>query len=162
MQFKRNSIEITPLEVLKDARRRKSEGWRYVQILAVFKDEKIDLVYSYMLDGLLEDVLVKDNNKGDVIESISGYYLEAFVCENEINDLYGIHFDNMKIDFKGNFYAVSEKEPMTVISAAELARREKEAKIKAALEAKKKKEVAKTSENSKQSNENDNQEKGDD
>lgn len=142
MEFRRSHIEISKSNVLADAKERKTSGWRYVQILAVFKDDKIDLVYSYMKDGQLEDVLVYANKKGDTLNSISGEYLEAFVCENEINDLYGIHFDGLKIDFKGNFYAVSEDEPMTVISAAELARREKEARIKAALEAKKKKEAA--------------------
>lgn len=142
MEFKRSHIEISADNILSDAKERKASGWRYVQILAVFKDDKIDLVYSYMKEGLLEDVLVYANKKGDTLQSISCEYLEAFVCENEINDLYGIHFDNLKIDFKGNFYALSEDQPMTVISAVELKRREKEAKIKAALEAKKKKEAA--------------------
>lgn len=142
MEFRRSHIEISADDILTDAKERKVSGWRYVQILAVFKDDKIDLVYSYMKEGLLEDVLVYANKKGDTLPSISGEYLEAFVCENEINDLYGIHFDNLKIDFKGNFYALAQSEPMTVISAAELARREKEAKIKAVLEAKKKKEAA--------------------
>lgn len=142
MEFKRSHIEISADDILSDAKERKTLGWRYVQILAVFKDDKIDLVYSYMKEGLLEDVLVYANKKGDTLQSISGEYLEAFVCENEINDLYGIHFDNLKIDFKGNFYALSEDQPMTVISATELKRREKEAKIKAALEVKKKKEAA--------------------
>ena len=148
MEFKRSHIEISADDILSDAKERKASGWRYVQILVVFKDDKIDLVYSYMKEGLLEDVLVYANKKGDTLQSISGEYLEAFVCENEINDLYGIHFDNLKIDFKGNFYALAQSEPMTVISAAELARREKEAKIKAALEAKKKKEAASQGEKS--------------
>ena len=40
------------------------------------------------------------------------------------------------LDFAGKFYALSEEKPMTVISAEELARREKEAKIAAAKAAK--------------------------
>lgn len=114
---------------------RAAEGWRYVQILAVNTEEGIDLVYSYMKDGHLENFTVKAVQKTDVVPSITDVFLEAFVCENEIHDLYDVAIANIAIDFGGMFYQLSSKAPMTVVSPEQLAAREKAKKIAAAKEA---------------------------
>lgn len=121
-----------------DAEMRLAEGWRYVQILAVkLEDEgKSDMVYSYMKDGHLMNLTVEAVSQEDVIPSISDLFLEAFVCENEIHDLFGIHIENIAIDFLGNFYQLSTEFPMTIISPEKLAEREKAKKIAAAKAAK--------------------------
>ena len=115
---------------------RAAEGWRYVQILAVNTEEGIDLVYSYMRDGHLENFTVKAVQKTDVVPSITDVFLEAFVCENEIHDLYDVAIANIAIDFGGMFYQLSSKAPMTVVSPEQLAAREKAKKIAAAKAAK--------------------------
>ena len=115
---------------------RAAEGWRYVQILAVNTEEGIDLVYSYMKDGHLENFTVKAVQKTDVVPSITDVFLEAFVCENEIHDLYDVAIANIAIDFGGMFYQLSSKAPMTVVSPEQLAAREKAKKIAAAKAAK--------------------------
>ena len=115
---------------------RAAEGWRYVQILAVNTEEGIDLVYSYMKDGHLENFTVKAVQKTDVVPSITDVFLEAFVCENEIHDLYDVAIANIAIDFGGMFYQLSSKAPMTVVSPEQLAAREKAKKIAAAKTAK--------------------------
>ena len=112
---------------------RAAEGWRYVQILAVNTEEGIDLVYSYMKDGHLENFTVKAVQKTDVVPSITDVFLEAFVCENEIHDLYDVAIANIAIDFGGMFYQLSSKAPMTVVSPEQLAK--KIAAAKAAKEA---------------------------
>lgn len=122
-----------------DAEKRKNEGWRYVQILAVNLDKGVDLIYSYMKDGNLVNLQVKDIPYESHIPSISDLFLEAFVCENEIHDLFNISFDGLKIDFLGNFYRVETEYPMTIISPEKLAEREKQKKIAAAKAAKEKK-----------------------
>lgn len=115
---------------------RAAEGWRYVQILAVNTEEGIDLVYSYMRDGHLENFTVKAVQKTDVVPSITDVFLEAFVCENEIHDLYDVAIANIAIDFGGMLYQLSSKAPMTVVSPEQLAAREKAKKIAAAKAAK--------------------------
>ena len=115
---------------------RAAEGWRYVQILAVNTEEGIDLVYSYMKDGHLENFTVKAVQKTDVVPSITDVFLEAFVCENEIHDLYDVAIANIAIDFGGMFYQLSSKAPMTVVSPEQLAARKKAKKIAAAKAAK--------------------------
>lgn len=137
MQFKQEYAPLAPAQIHELAQQMLDEGSRYVQILAVNNDDDIDLVYSFMTrDGELKDFNVDHLAKDASVESISDLYFEAFVCENEIHDLFGISFNNLVLDFAGKFYALSEEKPMTVISAEELARREKEAKIAAAKAAK--------------------------
>lgn len=112
-----------------DAAIRKQDGWRYVQMLAVNNENSVDLVYSYMKDGLLDNVVVPDLPRDARMQSITDIYLEAFVCENEIHDLFGIPFEGLAIDFLGNFYRVSTEVPMTIISPEKLAEQEKQRKL---------------------------------
>ncbi|MFR5828389.1 MAG: hypothetical protein ACLUE1_04670 [Adlercreutzia equolifaciens] len=102
---------------------RHAEGWRYVQILAVNTEEGIDLVYSYMKDGHLANFNVSGVKQTDVVPSITDLYLEAFVCENEIHDLFDVAISDIAIDFGGMFYQLAEKGPMTVVSPEQLAAR---------------------------------------
>lgn len=120
------------------AAERKANGWRYVQTLAVNTEDGVDLLYSFMKDGVLENLRVSGVKKGQQVPSITSQFLAAFVFENEIHDLFGVDITGIAIDFKGNFYALSQKEPMTVVSPAQLAAREKAAKIAAAKAAKEK------------------------
>lgn len=113
-----------------------------MQILAVNKDDGVDLVYSYMKDGYLDNMVVHDVPRGAHVPSISDVFLEAFVCENEIHDLFGVSIDGIAIDFLGNFYQLSTEKPMTIISPEQLAEREKQRKIAAAKAAKEAKKAA--------------------
>ena len=137
------TFEELPLAGVHDlAAARHAEGWRYVQILAVNTEEGIDLVYSYMKDGHLANFNVSGVKQTDVVPSITDLYLEAFVCENEIHDLFDVAISDIAIDFGGMFYQLAEKAPMTVVSPEQLAAREKAKKIAAAKAAKEVKAAA--------------------
>lgn len=132
-------------DVHADAAARKADGWRYVQMLAVNNEDSVDVVYSYMKDGLLDNAVVEALPRDARLASITDVYLEAFVCENEIHDLFGIPFDGLAIDFLGNFYRLSTEVPMTIISPEKLAEQEKQRKLaekKAKAEAAKAAKVA--------------------
>lgn len=105
--------------------RRKAEGWRFVQFMAVNTEEGIDLIYSFMKDGVLQNNKIEHVSKTDVIPSISDDFFAAFVFENEVHDLFGVDIRGIAIDFGGNFYAVAQSEPMTIISPEQKAAREK-------------------------------------
>ncbi len=118
--------EFPPLEIEdihSHAQSRKDEGWRYVQMLAVNTDEGIDLIYSFMKDGFLENNVVKGVTKENVIPSISDIFIEAFVFENETHDLFGVNIQNIAIDFHGLFYSLSVDEPMTIMTPEEFEER---------------------------------------
>ncbi len=131
-----NTVALADIEKL--AQEKKADGWRYVQTLAVNTEQGIDVLYSFMKGDVLDNVTIKGVGKEDCIPSITGTYLAAFVFENEIHDLFGVNVSNIAIDFKGNFYRLSQKEPMSIVSPEKLAAREKAAKIAAAKAAKEK------------------------
>ena len=54
--------------------------------------------------------------------------------ENEAHDLFGVDIEGIAIDFGGNFYALAQKEPMTIISPEQKAAREKARKVRAEAE----------------------------
>ncbi|MBC2889547.1 NADH-quinone oxidoreductase subunit C [Gordonibacter massiliensis (ex Traore et al. 2017)] len=117
---------------------KKADGWRFVQILAVNTEEGIDLIYSFMKGNLLENCEIKAVQKDAVVPSITDQFLEAFVFENETHDLFGVNVQGIAIDFGGNFYALAQKEPMTIISPEQKAAREKARKVAEAKAAKEK------------------------
>lgn len=129
MEFSSEFIPLKLDEVPALSDRMKSEHARFVQILAVNTDAGVDLVYSFMMDGgALCNYEVKGVKKTDVVTSITGNFLAAFVFENEIHDLFGVTIEGIAIDFGGKFYQLAQSEPMTIISPAQKAAREKAAK----------------------------------
>ena len=125
-----------------ESKSRKDQGWRYVQTLAVKVDDGVDLIYSFMKDGQLDNLKICSIKEADVVHSITDNFIEAFVWENEIHDLFNITFKDIAIDFGGSFYNVAVDAPFTVISKEALDRKEKQAKINAAIAAKKAKAAA--------------------
>ena len=133
MEFSSEFIPLKLTEVPSLSDRMKSEHARFVQILAVNTDAGVDLVYSFMMDGgALCNYEVKGVKKTDVVPSITGNFLAAFVFENEIHDLFGVTIEGIAIDFGGKFYQLAQSEPMTIISPAQKAAREKAKKAAAA------------------------------
>ena len=111
------------------AAEKKAEGARFVQMLCVNTEEGIDLVYSFMKDGVLTNHEIKGVKKGTTVPSVTDQFLAAFVFENEAHDLFGVDIEGIAIDFGGNFYALAQKEPMTIISPEQKAAREKARKV---------------------------------
>lgn len=117
---------ITAIDGISEmAHARKADSWRFVQLMAVNTDEGIDLIYSFMKDGVLQNNKVEHVMKTDTIPSITDDFFAAFVFENEVHDLFGVDIRDIAIDFGGNFYALAQSEPMTIISPAQKAAREK-------------------------------------
>ena len=139
------ATEMLPLEVseIKQcAAAMKEQGWRYVQMLCVNTDNGIDVLYTYNRDDVLRTYAVRGVQKDEAIPSVTDLFLAAFVFENEAHDLFGVNIEGIAIDFKGKLYALSQREPMTFISPAQKAAREKAAKLAAAKAAKAKKAAA--------------------
>ena len=132
MALETTFVPLTVEELPALAAAKKDGGWRFVQLLAVNTEDGIDLVYSFMKDNLLENHEIKGVQKGTTVPSITDRFLEAFVFENETHDLFGVDVQGIAIDFGGNFYALAQKEPMTIISPEQKAAKEKAAKAAAA------------------------------
>jgi ech hydrogenase subunit D len=110
------SQTITPIsvgEVIAKAGQAKKDGHRLVQIGCTKIGDDFEIIYTYDKDYRMLNyrITVKQD---DEIPSISGVYWGAFVYENEIHDLYGIHITGINIDFKGTFYKTTIKHPFSV------------------------------------------------
>ena len=136
MALEQNFCVIAKNDLLDLAREKKQSGYRFIQILCAMSDDDVDVLYSFMKDGVVENFTIEKVKADETIPSITEYYLAAFPFENEAHDLFGVKIENIAIDFEGDFYMVAMDKPMTVISPEQKAAREKAAKIAAAKAAK--------------------------
>ena len=140
MQMAQHFEDISIDDILSVAEREHEAHSRFVQVLCINGEEGIDLVYSYQKTAnqgyAVHNYRVHGVKPETRIPSVTKFYLVAFPFENEAHDLFGVQVDDIAIDFKGGFYKVAMDKPMTVISPAQKAAREKAAKLAAAKAAK--------------------------
>ncbi len=103
----------------------KAEGYRFVQMHAVNADWGVDLYYSFMKDGVIENYRIKGLKERQPVPSITNLFLAAFVFENEARELFGVDMRDVAIDFGGAMYTLAESEPMTFMSPEQKAARDK-------------------------------------
>lgn len=140
MQMAQYFEDISIDDILSVAEREHEAHSRFVQVLCINGEEGINLVYSYQKTAdqgyAVHNYRVHGVKPETHIPSVTKFYLVAFPFENEAHDLFGVQVDDIAIDFKGGFYKVAMDKPMTVISPAQKAAREKAAKLAAAKAAK--------------------------
>lgn len=142
-----------PLDKLIDTcKERKNEGYRLVQLCPKLeRDDSITLIYTFVKESEMINYKVSGIKKGVTeVPSVTELFIAAFVFENEAHDLFGVNVVGNLIDFQGKFYSFAEgvEAPMTIVTPAQLAAREKAAKLaaaKAARAAKAKQKDAKPS-----------------
>lgn len=142
-----------PLDKLIDTcKERKNEGYRLAQLCPKLeRDDSITLIYTFVKESEMINYKVSGIKKGVTeVPSVTDLFIAAFVFENEAHDLFGVNVVGNLIDFQGKFYSFAEgvEAPMTIVTPAQLAAREKAAKLaaaKAARAAKAKQKDAKPS-----------------
>lgn len=142
-----------PLDKLIDTcKERKTEGYRLAQLCPKLeRDDSITLIYTFVKESEMINYKVSGIKKGVTeVPSVTELFIAAFVFENEAHDLFGVNVVGNFIDFQGKFYSFAEgvEAPMTIVTPAQLAAREKAAKLaaaKAARAAKAKQKDAKPS-----------------
>ena len=86
----------------------KIQGYRFVTMSCTDLDQTtFDILYHFDKDLMLKHLRLAVN-KDVLVPSISPVYLSAFLVENEIQDLYGIHFQGLAIDYGQTLYLESE------------------------------------------------------
>ena len=142
-----------PLDKLIDTCKEcKNEGYRLAQLCPKLeRDDSITLIYTFVKESEMINYKVSGIKKGVTeVPSVTELFIAAFVFENEAHDLFGVNVVGNLIDFQGKFYSFAEgvEAPMTIVTPAQLAAREKAAKLaaaKAARAAKAKQKDAKPS-----------------
>lgn len=126
-----------PLDKLIDTcKERKNEGYRLAQLCPKLeRDDSITLIYTFVKESEMINYKVSGIKKGVTeVPSVTELFIAAFVFENEAHDLFGVNVVGNLIDFQGKFYSFAEgvEAPMTIVTPAQLATREKAAKLAAA------------------------------
>lgn len=85
-------------------------GYRLVQICCLKEDEGLGLHYTFDKEYGLVDLYFAVSSD-DLVPSITPHFPYAFLYENEINDLYGLAFKEINVDFKGLLYKLSVQKP---------------------------------------------------
>lgn len=83
----------------------KAAGYRFVTLTCTVLDENhFDILYHFDRELGLKQLRLTVA-AGTTIPSISPLYFAAFLVENEIQDLFGIRFSGLAIDYKRTLYA---------------------------------------------------------
>jgi len=105
-------------QVLGETARIKAEGYRLVTLSCVERDEtQVDILYHF--DKNLQMAHLRLTvTKDTPIPSITPVFLAAFLVENEIQDMFGLHFEGLPINFNRTLYLEEEvgKAPMCTYS----------------------------------------------
>lgn len=118
------------LSALRDLAQDKYDtGWRAVQTHCVSSTHGINIVYTFERDGVYDNYVIHGLQKDDEVPSLQDLFLGLFPFENEAHDLFGVNVTGMILDFQGNFYDLTVKAPMTIVSPQTKARREQAAKL---------------------------------
>lgn len=97
-------LEILDLEHIPNrVHQMQDSGYRFVTITCCSnQDGTVDLFYTFDKD--LELATLKTTFQADTtVESVSNIYLAAAFAENEIAELFGVHFTGLAINYGGRF-----------------------------------------------------------
>lgn len=102
------AISISPESVVGESAKMKAEGYRFLTLTCVELNETTaDVLYHFDKDLALKHLRLTVQ-KDLPIPSISVVYFAAFLVENEIQDLFGLCFRGMAIDYGRTFYLEEE------------------------------------------------------
>ncbi len=101
-------IPVTLNTVIGECAKTKAEGYRLVTLsCTALPDGNYDILYHFDKDLKLKHLRLTVAGNA-VVPSISSVYFSAFLVENEIQDLFGLRFSGLAIDYKRTLYLEKE------------------------------------------------------
>ena len=113
MTEKQEIINIRCDELQERVKRFARARYRLVQIGCTRLDQ-FQLDYSFDKGCRFVTLRVHIRADNPSVPSVSDAYWTAFTYENEINDLFGIEFENLNINYGGRFYRITVKTPFNI------------------------------------------------
>ena len=112
------TLELIPVEsLLERVRALRDGGYRLVQIGATRLLERVEVIYSFDLNGSLANLRLHLDAAEPRVPSVSAIYGCAVLYENEMHDLFKIEVAGIALDFHGNLYKTKVKFPFGTIKA---------------------------------------------
>jgi ech hydrogenase subunit D len=97
-------ISVSADTLVGEVARAKSEGFRFVTLSCTESGgDSVDILYHFDKDLRLTHLRLSVLKCGTV-PSISVVYFAAFLVENEIQDLFGIRFKGLVVDYERTLY----------------------------------------------------------
>jgi ech hydrogenase subunit D len=94
--------------VVGESAKLKAGGYRFVTMsCTALDDNSVDIVYHFDKNLQLRNLRLTAA-KNAAVPSISTVYFAAFLVENEIQDLFGIRFEGLVIDYERTLYLDGE------------------------------------------------------
>jgi ech hydrogenase subunit D len=85
----------------------KAEGYRFVALTCEKLEQQYELTYHFDLNYEMYHIRLLAEYK-DVLPSTSNIFPAAFLIENEYQDLFGLTFEGLIIDYKGHLYLTAD------------------------------------------------------
>lgn len=93
----------------------RESGWRFVNLSGSTVGDKVELLCSFAKGRELENLSVLVG-KEDTVPAVSPLFPSAFLNENEASELFGVKFEGMILDFRGDFFQTSIPTPLNPCS----------------------------------------------
>lgn len=105
MLFNLEQIENNAL--LAKVKNLKNMGFRLAAVTCESEKDIFELTYHFDLNYEMINLRIHVTKEDDLL-SISEVYPSAFLIENEFQDLYGLTFKNLTIDYQGRLYLTED------------------------------------------------------
>lgn len=105
-----NFISIEPAQLIEKVQDLKSDGYRLGQVCCTKVSDGFEIIYTFDKDHIISNYKFVIPEEEEIM-SITGIYWAAFIYENEMQDLFGVKFKHMALNYGGNFFKVSQPTP---------------------------------------------------
>lgn len=99
-----------------------AQGMRFITTTCIDNGDRFDVYYHFDRNLELTHLLVT-LDKDEALPSITPVYFCAFVAENEMKDLFGLHIDGLHVDYQGRMLVSEEVSAPPMRKQVESARR---------------------------------------
>ncbi|MBW2487560.1 MAG: NADH-quinone oxidoreductase subunit C [Deltaproteobacteria bacterium] len=97
-------ISVSADTLVGEVARAKFEGFRFVTLSCTESGgDSVDILYHFDKDLRLKHLRLSVL-KCSTVPSISAVYFAAFLVENEIQDLFGVRFEGLVVDYERTLY----------------------------------------------------------
>lgn len=103
-------IFVEPTRLVEKVQDLKADGYRIGQACCTKVSEGFEILYSFDKNHELLNLKVILPEEEELM-SITGVFWLAFIYENEMQDLFGVKFKHMALNYGGHFFKVSEPTP---------------------------------------------------
>jgi ech hydrogenase subunit D len=105
--------EISASDLLAETLKLKHAGYRMVAISCTYKEEVMELTYSFDLNYDLVNLRILTDTVTE-LPSIGIIYAYSFLYENEIKELFGVNITGISPDYNDSLYKIPVKTPFGI------------------------------------------------